>query len=484
MKITTTSTLKTTTGDHGIILFSGKNRKKLKALLKTQLQSWQLKKLDENSDIKYFDGKRGPLAVITIEDQKADSNPGHYQILTPSNFGQSRDLIGQAIARFGLKKIKSLKLHGFGIDEEIWGGAMVGLEMSQYHFHKKFKFNCQLFNLEKDNPAPKSLKKYIYLGHGTNLSRYLVDVPPGNKRPMDYAKFLQTIFSGNPECKLTIWDEKKLAKEKMGMMLAVGGASAQAPRLVHLKYRSTKAKGKKPFAFVGKGITFDSGGLDIKPASGMRWMKKDMGGSATLAGVAHWVVSQKLPVNCDFYFAMAENAVDAHSFRPGDVLESRKGLKVEIDNTDAEGRLVLGDALTVASEDNPAFVIDVATLTGAIKVALGAETGGLFSNDDKLADQLLSHATRAGEQVWRMPLLKEQRRKLTSPVADLANSSGGFGGAVRAAMFLKEFIGKIPWAHFDIYSWVDSPQGPYLQKGGNGQLVQTLSMMVEGLSAD
>lgn len=479
-KMTSSSSIKGKISDHSIIFSEMDSKKKVKTLLKSYLHSWQLKELEENKEVFYFDSKKGPLAICFLQESNKKKNQGHYQLLTPSLYGRARNFAGSIIGKFKVQNIKNLNVYGLEITEQIWGGIIVGIEMSSYHYVKKYNFKTALFNLSKDSEKV-DIKKYIQLGYSTNLSRYLVDLPPGEKRPEDYAKLLKNLFYGKNNCKLTIWDEKKLKKERMGMILAVGGASVQPPRLVHLSYRPNKKTNEKPIAFVGKGITFDSGGLDIKPPSGMRNMKKDMGGSASLVGLANYIVNQKLNLNCDFYFALAENAVDAHSFRPGDVLESRKGLTVEIDNTDAEGRLVLGDALTVAAENKPKFIIDVATLTGAIKVALGAETGGLFSNSDELADQLLSQSQSAGEQVWRMPLLKEQRSKLSSPVADLANSSSGFGGAVRAAMFLQEFIGDTPWAHFDIYSWVDSANGPYFQKGGNGQLVQSLSFLVQEL---
>lgn len=480
-KVSTTNSLKITQNDYSIILSNG-HEKKLKSLLKAHLHSWQLKTISEKNEVQFYDGKKGPLTIIHLSKAEQKNYQGHYQILTPSLFGKARDLMGQVISKYSPDNISKLNIFGLGLDEQSWAGCLTGLEMAPYHFVKNRSLKIQLFQFEKNPNTQKLIKKYIQLGQGVNLARYLVDLPPGDKRPGDYSEFLKDLFSEKANCKLTIWDQKKLSKEKMGMILAVGGASVQPPRLVHLRYRSPQAKGKKAYAFVGKGITFDSGGLDVKPPNGMRWMKKDMGGSASLAGLALWVVNQKLALNCDFYFALAENAIDAHAFRPGDVITSRKGLKVEIDNTDAEGRLVLGDALTVATEDKPEFVIDVATLTGAIKVALGAETAGLFSNNDALADKLLNSATHAGEAIWRMPLLKEQRELLSSQVGDLTNSASGFGGAVRAAMFLNEFVGNVPWAHFDIYSWIDSPRGAYLQNGGNGQLVQTLSFLLEELS--
>jgi len=251
--------------------------------------------------------------------------------------------------------------------------------------------------------------------------------------------------------------------------------------MVHISYRP---KGKsKPLAFVGKGVTFDSGGLDLKPTSGMRWMKKDMGGSAAIVGLAYWAVESKSNQAMDFYIPMAESVLDRDSFRPSDVYVTRNGMTVEIDNTDAEGRLLLCEAIDVAvnqkAKDKPAAVIDVATLTGAIKAGLGTEVCGFFSNDLRLSHQLEESSISKSDKIWRMPLFQAYRSALNSSIADITNSASGFGGAVRAALFLKEFVGDTPWAHLDIYAWSDSAKGPLLEKGGSGQAVQCLIGFVE-----
>lgn len=271
---------------------------------------------------------------------------------------------------------------------------------------------------------------------------------------------------------------QRLKKEKMGLHVAVGQAASQEPHLVHIQYRNG-GKSQKPYAFVGKGITFDAGGLDIKPSQGMRLMKKDMGGSASVAGTALWVANAQPKINCDFYFAIAENAVGTESFRPSDVITARNGLSVEIHNTDAEGRLVMADALTLATEKKPQLVIDIATLTGAIKHGLGGNTPGLFSNSDNLAESLLKTGQKRGDVFWRMPLVPEEKLRLRSDVADLVNATNGYGGAITAALFLEHFVNGVPWAHFDIYAWVDSATGVYGASGGSGQIVQAMTLFLE-----
>jgi leucyl aminopeptidase len=274
-----------------------------------------------------------------------------------------------------------------------------------------------------------------------------------------------------------VWDQKKLLSEGMNLIAATGGGSDTPPRMVRIKHR-VKGKTKKPIAFVGKGITFDTGGLDIKPSSAMRLMKKDMGGAAAVLGLAYWAVHSGYGRDCDFYLALAENSVDARSMRPGDVYTSRAGYVVEIDNTDAEGRLVLADVMDVAAtqkgKDEPEILVDIATLTGAIKVALGAEVAGLFCNNDSLASQMQAAGTATGELNWRMPLVQKYFSSLSSPFADFKNSGEGFGGAITAALFLEKFAGGKKWAHLDVYSWNDKANGALTTAGGNGQPVQSM----------
>ena len=247
-----------------------------------------------------------------------------------------------------------------------------------------------------------------------------------------------------------------LLPEGYPMVHAVGRAATVAPRFLELEWgKSSHPK----IALVGKGITFDSGGLNIKAGDGMRIMKKDMGGAAHAIALAELIMGAELPVHLKLYVSAAENAISGSSFRPGDILSSRKGLTVEIDNTDAEGRLVLGDALARASEGNPDLILDFATLTGAARVALGADLAPLYTDDDQLAADILAASARTGDPVWRMPLWDPYLADLKSPVADLVNSGGSFGGSITAAVFLKQFVDAKSWAHFDIWAWRKAKYG-------------------------
>jgi len=244
-----------------------------------------------------------------------------------------------------------------------------------------------------------------------------------------------------------------------GMLHAVGAAAGKGrePRLIELEWGNPE---HPRIAIIGKGVCFDSGGLDIKPASGMRLMKKDMGGAAHALALAELVMQNKLPVRLHMLVPAVENSISGEAARPGDVMVSRKGITVENSNTDAEGRLILGDALTKAEEKNPELVFDFATLTGAARVALGADLQALFTNDDTLANEILAAGEEEADPIWRLPLYEPYKDLLKSDVADMVNAAEGpFGGAITAALFLKEFApAKAQWAHFDIFCWNGSPK--------------------------
>ena len=246
---------------------------------------------------------------------------------------------------------------------------------------------------------------------------------------------------------------------------AVGMAAARGrePRLVEHRWGDPA---HPRVAIVGKGVTFDTGGLDIKPAAGMRLMKKDMGGAAHAIALAGLIVALRLPVRLHLLVPVAENAISGAALRPGDVVRARGGRSVEIDNTDAEGRLILADALVKAGEEEPELIIDFATLTGAARVALGPDLPALFANDDRLAQQLLAAAEAEGDPMWRLPLWEGYREMLASDIADTANSGGSFAGAITAALFLKEFVPDgVAWAHIDTFAWRPSAR-PGRPKGG------------------
>lgn len=327
---------------------------------------------------------------------------------------------------------------------------------------------------------------------GTHVARDLTNEPPNVIYPDSYAKRIAKMLQPLG-IHVEILDEKKMAKLGMESHLAVGQGSARPPRVVIMRYagksggKATKSaktapKMTKPLAFVGKGVTFDTGGISIKPAAGMDDMKMDMGGSAAVVGLMHALASRKAKVDVVGIVGLAENMPSDRAYRPGDIINSMAGKTIEVLNTDAEGRLVLCDALTyVQKHDKPKMIIDLATLTGAIMVALGPEYAGAYANDETLWTHLNDASQKTGEKLWRMPLDDFYRKSMVSTIADLKNISGSpHGGSCTAAGFLQHFIeGDTPWAHLDIAgtAWVnaDKPLGP---KGATGFGVRVLNQMV------
>jgi leucyl aminopeptidase len=256
------------------------------------------------------------------------------------------------------------------------------------------------------------------------------------------------------------------------MIHAVGRASAQAPRLLDLSWGSAS---DPKITLVGKGVTFDTGGLDIKPSSGMLLMKKDMGGAANVLGLAHAIMDAKLRVRLRVLVPVVENSISGSSFRPGDILPSRNGMTVEIGNTDAEGRLILADAITLADEESPELILDMATLTGAARVALGPDLPPLYSTDDALARALMEQGLASDDPLWQMPLWAPYDAMLSSKIADVNHvSSGGFAGSITAAMFLKRFVVNAKaWVHLDIFAWAPEPR-PGRSFGGTDQGIRSV----------
>ena len=304
----------------------------------------------------------------------------------------------------------------------------------------------------------------LRLAEAVALVRDLVDTPAVDMGPVELADAVAAVARPHGAT-VTITDGEALA-EAYPMIHAVGRAAtrARAPRLIELEWGDSA---HPRLALVGKGVCFDSGGLDIKPSSGMLLMKKDMGGAAHALALAGLVMGARLPVRLHLLIPAAENAVSADAFRPGDVLRSRKGLHVEIGNTDAEGRLILGDAIARACEEAPALLIDFATLTSAARVALGPELPALFANDEALAADFAAAAAAAHDPVWRLPLWAPYAEMLKSDLADINNAgSGGFAGAITAALFLDRFVTPgIAWAHLDTFAWQPSAR-PGRPKGG------------------
>ncbi len=429
-----------------------------------------------------FTGKQNAVWILQVH---SPSKGQHSGLLDESSYAWFRDQGASLIAQFKSQKISEVNLQLLDLQEGDLRGLIVGMELATYNYLSVYKnevpsITVKLFG-EGKQPKSEKLRLEIEAAQleaaSVQLTRHLVNLPPNEINPETIEQAIKRNLSlPKDTVKVEVWDDKKLLQEGMGLHHAVGKGAEFPPRMIHIQYRPKKKSAKKPIAFVGKGITFDTGGLDIKPSSGMRLMKKDMGGAAAVIGLAYWAIHSKFSRPCDFYLALAENAVDAKSMRPSDVYKSRAGYLVEIDNTDAEGRLVLADVMDVAAKqkETPEYLIDLATLTGAIKVALGADTAGLFSNDDKLAAQIQQAGQQSGEPNWRMPLVQKYFSSMSSNFADFKNSGEGFGGAITAALFLEKFCNGLKWAHLDIYSWTDKAQGPYLTSGANGQPVQSM----------
>ncbi|MBD0292272.1 MAG: leucyl aminopeptidase [Jiangellaceae bacterium] len=327
-----------------------------------------------------------------------------------------------------------------------------------------------------------ALRRAEVLAEAVNQARHWVNTPPRDMTPAAFAAAAQQHARGLG-MDVTVLDEAALRKGGYGGIVGVGQGSANPPRLVRLAYRPFRAK--RHVALVGKGITFDSGGLSLKTADGMTTMKCDMGGAAAVVAAVVAVARLQPRVAVTAYAPMAENMPSGSAQRPSDVLTIRGGKTVEVLNTDAEGRLVLADAIARAGEDEPDLIVDIATLTGACRIALGTRTAGIMANDDRLRDQVHRAAERAGEPMWPLPLSPELREKLDSPVADIANVGAKWGGALSAGLFLAEFVADgIGWAHIDIAGPAfneDSPFG-YTPKGGTGAGVRTLVQIVEDVA--
>jgi len=312
------------------------------------------------------------------------------------------------------------------------------------------------------------------VARAVNLARRLVDEPPSELYPERFAAIAQHVAES---CGLAcdVWDVPRLEAERCGALLAVGRGSARPPRLVILRYWGG-APDEAPLALVGKGVTFDSGGLSLKPTDGMKTMKCDMAGAAAVLAALQAIAQLRLPLNVIGLCGLVENMVSGSSYKLGDVLRARSGKTIEVLNTDAEGRLVLADVLDVARQDQPSRIVDLATLTGACVVALGTDVAGLMTNNPPFGTQVQQAAQTAGEAVWPLPMFPQFSEQLQSDVADLKNvGEGRWGGAILAAKFLEEFVGSTPWVHLDIAgpAFLESAK-PWLDAGGTGFGVRTL----------
>ena len=324
-------------------------------------------------------------------------------------------------------------------------------------------------------PAARDGERLANLAAAVTLIRDLINTPAADMLPSHLAAEAEQLARvQQAACTITVGEE--LLDRSLFAIHAVGRAAEDLPRLIDIRWGEPD---HPKVVLIGKGVCFDSGGLDLKPASAMRTMKKDMGGAAQVLGLAQLIMAERLPVNLRVLIPAVENAVSGNAFRPGDVLPTYKGLTVEIDNTDAEGRLVLCDALALAVEDEPALIVDFATLTGAARSAVGAEIAAMFCNRDDLADAIYDAGAAADDAVWRMPLHQPYNYKLESKVADLVNAaSTPYAGAVTAALFLERFVGDVPWVHFDIMAF-NTRARPGRPEGGEAMGIRAVFHYLE-----
>ncbi len=352
--------------------------------------------------------------------------------------------------------------------------ALLGIILGGYSFTRYGKKDSRELSVELSSSADAA--RLERLAEATFLTRDLINTPTNDMGPEQLERAVRDL-AARYDAEVTSIVGDDLLKSNFPMIHAVGRAAAQAPRLIDLRWG---AEGAPRVTLVGKGVCFDTGGLDIKPASGMLLMKKDMGGAANVLGLASMIMAAGLKLRLRVLIPAVENAISANAFRPGDVLTSRSGKTVEIGNTDAEGRLILADALSLADEETPELLIDMATLTGAARVALGPDLPPFFTNDETFAGELAAASRACADPLWRLPLWKPYDAKLSSKVADFNNvTSDGFAGSVTAALFLQKFVEKArSWTHLDVYGWnpVDKPWCPV---GGEAQGIRAINSVLE-----
>lgn len=371
-------------------------------------------------------------------------------------------------------------------EEDIVRGLAEGIFLANYEYDAYKKDSTPLLKKAHlvgiTKKAFQDISRFKTISESVYLTRDLVNGNADEITPQTLAKTAQRLAKQLPKIKVTVFGKARIEKEKMGLLLAVNRGSCLDPTFIIGEYRGNPSS-KETTVLVGKGITYDTGGLNIKTGNGMVTMKSDMAGAAALLGTLQAAATLKLKTNLTIVIASTENSISSTSYKPGDVYRSYSGKTVEVGNTDAEGRLILADALAYAATKlKPTRMIDLATLTGAVEVALGPEAMGMMSNHSTLAKQIIEAGDRTFERVWRLPLYEEYRESLKSDVADLSNIGGRQGAANKAATFLKEFVGDVPWAHLDIagVAFLDKAQR-YQPKMATGAGVRLMVDFLENL---
>jgi leucyl aminopeptidase len=447
--------------------FSGKSKTAIEILAPSGIEAQRLIMLGSGRASKELDrlllggfafaqanARKGEAATLVCD----PADPGDA-----GNDGYAADLaLGALLRSYSFKKYQTRGKPDEAAEAEVGDGL------------KKLLILC-----DRAETASKAFLARKALADGVFLARDLVNEPANQLGPVEFAERMRDLAGSGVE--VEVLEEEALKALKMQALLAVGQGSQRPCRVVVLQWHGAKSKRAKPLCFVGKGVCFDTGGISMKPAGGMEDMKGDMAGAACVAGLMLTLAQRKAAVNAVGLIGLAENMPSGSAQRPGDIVTSMSGKTIEVLNTDAEGRLVLADVIWYAQERfKPRFVIDLATLTGAIMVALGKEYAGMFANDDRLANELMAAGEISGEKVWRMPLGKAYDKLIDSKNADMKNIGGRFGGAITGAQFIQRFIKDTPWVHLDVAGTAfDSARNDINQSWGSGWGVRLLDRLLQ-----
>ncbi len=415
-----------------------------------------------------FTGALGQVLLVPGKDHTPDMALAGYG----TDSGRARKRFPLAAAAEALPE--GVYLIASGLRDDVLDVECLGWLMTGYRFDRYKAQTPAKSRLVAPNGVDAARIESV--ANAEVLIRDLINTPASDMGPAQLQAATESLANEfDAKCRTVVGDD--LLEQNLPMIHAVGRAAEQEPRLIEMNWGKSGPK----LTLVGKGVCFDTGGLDLKPASAMGLMKKDMGGAANVLGLARMIMALKLPVQLRVLIPAVENSVSGNAFRPGDILTSRKGLTVEINNTDAEGRLVLADALAMADEDGPDLVVSMATLTGAARVAVGADLAPFFTDDDGVATALAQAARQVSDPVWRMPFHEPYEALIEPGIADLDNApSGGFAGSITAALFLRRFVTDSTYVHFDIYSWQRSKE-PGRSKGGLGQGPRSLLQALPGV---
>ena len=440
--------------------------------------------LDDYLDGQDFTGERGQTAAMPGADRLPYGQVlllGLGDEVDAERLRRSAGILGRKASRY---RTVVTTLGAIDIEGAAEATAL-GFILGQYTF-EKYRSEPKLTQTERlvlagaDESSEEEIERGLVLADAVSLARDLVNEPAGAKPPEELARRAAEALTGL-DVEVTIYDEHDIAERGFGGLAGVAAGAARPPRMVVMRYQPDGAAAT--IALAGKGIVFDSGGLSLKSPKGMETMTTDMAGAAAVIAATRAIARLQLPVAVLAITPLTENMPSGTAQHPGDVLVTYNGKTIEVTNTDSEGRLVLADALALAAETEPELIVDIATLTGAMQIALGDKIAGFFANDDDAAERMAAAAGRAGESVWRMPLEAEYRSNVDSPLADMKNQGGRPGSAILAALILSEFVGDVPWVHLDIAGPARSESDEhYVTQGGTGFGVRTLVAVAEDLA--